>query len=76
MSDLASVTELMRTRRGAIERATAELIDQLDRRHVHVPYATAFVAVVHAVVKFHDGDSREAAKEMPVDGDVGVGRVH
>ena len=52
MSDLASVTALLRTERDAVERATAELIEQLDRRSVHVPYATAFVAVVHAIAKF------------------------
>jgi len=61
MSDLACVTELLPTRRGAIEGATAELID-LDRRHVHVPYAVAFIAVVHAIAKCQDSESWEAAK--------------
>ena len=65
MADLASVTGLMRTRRGALEHATTELIDQLGRRHIHVPYAVAFVAVVHAIAEFQ----WEAGKEKPLSGD-------
>lgn len=76
MSDLACVTELMRTRRGAIERATAELIDQLDRRHVHVSYAVAFVAVVHAIAKFQGSEGWEAVKEPPLHDDIRVTGLH
>jgi hypothetical protein len=68
MTDLASVTELMRTRRSAIEHATTELIDQLGRRHVHVPYAVAFVAVVHAVAEFQITERWEAGKDRPLTG--------